>query len=1202
MERRLERQLLRVDERLSSVRAERVSAVTWTVFAILAAALFASRSALDLSLLRVAGLLIGTAAVAVLALRAIAARRRSDPIELARFVERESGVFDSSLLAAAELQPDLPDGRYGFLATRLIDQVLEGARRRPWTELVPAARVRTARGLHAAGAIAFAVAVGFLALAGRAKDTGASALVTSMQPASFAVTILPGDAEVERGRGILVSARYTADDVPSEVDLVTTSTDGGEVERLAMTRSLDDPVFGLRLSNIDADLVYRVEWEGRASDSYRLTVFEHPELVRSDVELHYPAFTGLEDRTVEDTRRVTVPQGTELTLLCRFNKDVASALLVDPDTQNEIELVGAREARATLVLTESIRYALLLTDAEGRTNQKPTAFVFKVTDNRRPDLRLTSARDVRVSPIEELTVGTRASDDYALERYGVSVRVGAEEPVEVVLGAGSKRGETILAEHTIALEELEVVPAQLVSYHFWAEDRGADSVVRRTSSDLFFAEVRPFEEIYREGQEAPGGAGAGEGGEGGEQDEGGAGGGANPRQVAELQRDVSHATWNVIRRIENGESDTADDLAVVRESQESAREQLDQLGENPLAQSDATQSGLLERISTHMDGALEDLERGAQTQTAEPLHEALTHEQAANQALLEFAENEFEVARANEQQNSQQSGRAGQQGGPSQDQLQQLELENTPNRYETQRTAGERSSLAESASETRAALDRLKELARRQEDLNERLRELQAELLAADTEQEREEIERRLKRLQEAEEEILRDTDELQQQMESATEPSRLADERQQLERARDTVQRTSEALEEGRVDQALAEGSRAEREMRELEQELRDATGQQFDERMREMQREARRMEREQERIAQELRELNDQGSRPAPSLREREGREELTQAFEEQEDRLEQLLDDVEETVQDAETTEPLLAEELFDTLNDARDARADEALETARDMLERGFPREAREAERGASEGVAELREGIERAAESVLGSGVEALTRAQEELERLSEELESELADARGETSAPQPGRPPGEEAGQAQGEQPPGQPQPGQQPGQQPGRGGEQPSPQPGQGRARGPRPSLAGGDPRETGPRGPETAGTGGRGGERFEPARPLTGEDEFRDWSERLREVEEMIDDPDLSAEAANLRSRARQVREDVVRHSQEPDWELVDEKIARPLAELHERVSEEVRRRRVDDNLVPIDRDPVPPEFAESVRRYYESLGRGK
>jgi hypothetical protein len=54
------------------------------------------------------------------------------------------------------------------------------------------------------------------------------------------------------------------------------------------------------------------------------------------------------------------------------------------------------------------------------------------------------------------------------------------------------------------------------------------------------------------------------------------------------------------------------------------------------------------------------------------------------------------------------------------------------------------------------------------------------------------------------------------------------------------------------------------------------------------------------------------------------------------------------------------------------------------------------------------------------------------------------------------------------------------------------------------------------------------------------------------------------------------------------------------VKTKISTPLAELRNRLTEELARRESKENLVPIDRDPVPPKYAERVRRYYEELGR--
>jgi hypothetical protein len=98
------------------------------------------------------------------------------------------------------------------------------------------------------------------------------------------------------------------------------------------------------------------------------------------------------------------------------------------------------------------------------------------------------------------------------------------------------------------------------------------------------------------------------------------------------------------------------------------------------------------------------------------------------------------------------------------------------------------------------------------------------------------------------------------------------------------------------------------------------------------------------------------------------------------------------------------------------------------------------------------------------------------------------------------------------------------------------------------------------------------------------------------------MRDVEELLDDPELSAEAARIRDRVRAAREEYRRHSKEPDWTKLQDLVAEPIRELHDRVAEELRRRESPDDLVPIDRDPVPPRFAEGVRRYFERLGSGE
>jgi hypothetical protein len=111
----------------------------------------------------------------------------------------------------------------------------------------------------------------------------------------------------------------------------------------------------------------------------------------------------------------------------------------------------------------------------------------------------------------------------------------------------------------------------------------------------------------------------------------------------------------------------------------------------------------------------------------------------------------------------------------------------------------------------------------------------------------------------------------------------------------------------------------------------------------------------------------------------------------------------------------------------------------------------------------------------------------------------------------------------------------------------------------------------------------------------------PLTG-DGFVDWSDRLRNVEEMVDRPELRREVADIREAAKVVRSEFKREGVQPKWDIVKSQISKPLAELRNRLNDELARRESRESLVPIDRDPVPVKYAERVRRYYEELGRSR
>ena len=113
--------------------------------------------------------------------------------------------------------------------------------------------------------------------------------------------------------------------------------------------------------------------------------------------------------------------------------------------------------------------------------------------------------------------------------------------------------------------------------------------------------------------------------------------------------------------------------------------------------------------------------------------------------------------------------------------------------------------------------------------------------------------------------------------------------------------------------------------------------------------------------------------------------------------------------------------------------------------------------------------------------------------------------------------------------------------------------------------------------------------------------ARPITGND-FNRWGERLGNVEEMVDTPELRNQLATVREQARNIRSEIKNKGGKPDWVVIKNQIINPLSEVRDRVVEELARRGSREALVPIDRDPVPGQYADLVKLYYETLSSQK
>ena len=107
--------------------------------------------------------------------------------------------------------------------------------------------------------------------------------------------------------------------------------------------------------------------------------------------------------------------------------------------------------------------------------------------------------DYRASPIEEVTVGVKAADQFGLHEVHLhySVNGGPYRDVDLLKTPGAKSAD---GSYTLPLEDYKLVPGDLVSLYATAKDGHSEA-----RTDIAFIQVEPFEREFSQSQQSGGG-------------------------------------------------------------------------------------------------------------------------------------------------------------------------------------------------------------------------------------------------------------------------------------------------------------------------------------------------------------------------------------------------------------------------------------------------------------------------------------------------------------------------------------------------------------------------------------------------------------------------------------------------------------------------------------------------------------------------
>ena len=673
--------------------------------------------------------------------------RRPLDRQVARFIEERAArltgqAFDDSLVSAVDAGDKQSDPADASFLPLLLGDAVRKLRAIEPAELVPYEEIRR-RAVHAAGGAAMLLLalVAAIPLFERAAETARLRFF----PESVRVEVRPGHLRVPVGTSVRIRASlHGTSGVLSRFTPELRLTANGERRTVAMAPAGEG--FEYVIGSVDRTFSYVVGAGSAQSSSYTVTALTPPRVERIDLHYIYPAFAGLSPRDERDGGDIYAPSGTRVRFSIHTDKPVERGeMSLGRSAALPLRASGGRTFEAELLLAKDDSYRIRLADADGLTSSGEAEYFIRLMEDRPPGVRiLRPSADQQITPLEEVAIEARADDDYGISRFELvyAVAGGAERvvPFDRITGTSAQRIGTRL----LPAEELGVKPGDVVTYYARAQDIGRGKRSTEATSDIFFLEVKPFNEEFVSAESQ---AGAG---------------GSDPQLegLIAAQKEIIASTWNVERRSRGGRS--ADDVRAIAAAQAElkarAERQVSRVmrgrGGAPAPERLAPLAPQARRPADDpVAAAVAAMGKAFDELSSERTKEALTHEMTALNGLL-AAQAEVRRRQVSQQANGAGSGgsnRAGQDLSALFDK--ELQRQQRTN-YETRSAAETRPDSADPAS---TALDRIRDLARRQEDLSRRERELaEANLNAEEMKRQLEKLTREQTELRQQAEELLR--------------------------------------------------------------------------------------------------------------------------------------------------------------------------------------------------------------------------------------------------------------------------------------------------------------------------------------------------------------------------------------------------------------------------------------------------------------
>ena len=613
----------------------------------------------------------------------------------ARAVRRAEAANPDLQLGLTTFEERVDRGEDPFLELLAADTLAKTEDAAP-SSLVPENRLFA---LGGAGLACLAVLVWMVAAGPGYLGYGASLLWTGPKKNAaplYAITVKPGNITVRRNSDELITARVTGMQ-PDKAQLFAHFQSAAGWEPVAMQAAPDaggGATYQFVLAGLPENVEYYVAAGPLVSPHYKVRVVDLPSVKQISVTYHYPSWTGMKPVTEEHSGDLRAIEGTDAAIEIQMDHPLKDGRLT-LDTGQTIQLTAApgNVYKGSIHMEKDGAYHVAALD-EGQPVRLSEDYFIATDKALPPEISIDRpAGDYRASPIEEVTVGVKAADQFGLKDMHLhySVNGGSDRDVSLLKSPGAKNAD---GSYTLSLEDFKLVPGDLVSIYATARDGHSEA-----RTDISFIQVDPFEREFSQSQQMGGGGGGG-------------GGSDNQTEISKREKELIAATW----KQQNDKTATPKDAAAqgqfLSDAQQKLRDQVMALSVRMQSRDISDANQVFTDFDKDMQAAAAAMAPSADKLKVMQWKDALPLEQKALQALLraEATFRQIQVAFG------QRGGGGGGGGNAGRDlaSLFDLELDTEKNQYETAQTA---SPAEQHEKDVEDALEKLDALAKRQEDL-----------------------------------------------------------------------------------------------------------------------------------------------------------------------------------------------------------------------------------------------------------------------------------------------------------------------------------------------------------------------------------------------------------------------------------------------------------------------------------------------------